>query len=234
MASSQHATTIPSATSPTFKITAYLLGSNPHRVEVDFIVPIIPSSLAGDHPKLMEYAHEQVSRILLDLKSCYAMTCEFCDKPARANIFSMAAYLHLPPKGEIWRGEPSPGPFLMAYIHALCSTKNECSKQALAASNQLEQVYMKGELPKESEDLVPVASQSNDVDASVLSPRHGSCAHCKSFETASLSKCAACKVTSYCGVVCQKSDWPRHKRTCKWVESAKTVHIDNGATIIWK
>ncbi|KDQ11035.1 hypothetical protein BOTBODRAFT_470491 [Botryobasidium botryosum FD-172 SS1] len=233
MALSQHTMDSP----PTFKITAHLLGSNNYRVEVDYVVPIIPPSLAGNSAKLMEYAQEQVKSILIDLKSCYAMNCEFY-KPARANIFSMAGYLHLPPKGETWRGHPSPGPFLMAYIHALCSSKNECSKQALAASSQLEQVYLKGEMPKDQEDVAPTVplddSEQNEVDPSALFPRHGSCAHCKTFEKGSLSKCAACKVTGYCGALCQKADWPRHKRMCKLVENARAVHIDNGTTINWK
>ena len=39
-----------------------------------------------------------------------------------------------------------------------------------------------------------------------------SCELCKS---PSSSYCTGCKCTSYCGEICQKKDWPRHKSECK-------------------
>ena len=41
------------------------------------------------------------------------------------------------------------------------------------------------------------------------------CMKChKKDARAALQKCAGCKCTLYCGAVCQKSDWKRHKLEC--------------------
>jgi TPR repeat protein len=42
-------------------------------------------------------------------------------------------------------------------------------------------------------------------------------------EPASAGRCAACKRVRYCGVACQKADWPRHKPECKAWKDAEVV-----------
>ena len=42
------------------------------------------------------------------------------------------------------------------------------------------------------------------------------CAGCeKSFIQTELKRCGACNVAHYCGIECQRADWPIHKRHCK-------------------
>jgi TPR repeat protein len=42
-------------------------------------------------------------------------------------------------------------------------------------------------------------------------------------EPVSVGRCAACKRVRYCGVACQKADWPRHKPECKAWKDAEVV-----------
>ena len=39
-----------------------------------------------------------------------------------------------------------------------------------------------------------------------------------------LSKCVKCKAACYCSQVCQRSDWPTHKKTCS-VYKSTTVNL---------
>jgi len=53
-------------------------------------------------------------------------------------------------------------------------------------------------------------------------PICGNCAKPSAPENGgSLQRCVGCHETYYCSKVCQKVDWPKHKKTCK--PSANTV-----------
>ncbi|KAL1948726.1 hypothetical protein VTO73DRAFT_10532 [Trametes versicolor] len=68
--------------------------------------------------------------------------------------------------------------------------------------------------------------------AGVSYPLAGSCAFCERDDTASedesaqLDRCSGCRMTRYCGVECQRKDWPRHKVTCAMVHSVKFENWD--------
>ena len=45
---------------------------------------------------------------------------------------------------------------------------------------------------------------------------------------AKLQNCAACRVVNYCGKVCQKADWRRHKAECKPRTELKQLAAEGG------
>jgi hypothetical protein len=45
---------------------------------------------------------------------------------------------------------------------------------------------------------------------------------------AKLQNCAACRVVNYCGKVCQKADWKRHKAECKARSEVKQLAAEGG------
>jgi hypothetical protein len=56
-------------------------------------------------------------------------------------------------------------------------------------------------------------------------PRCSNCLEVKK-ESKALSSCASCGKVRYCGRVCQKADWKRHKESCKkWSEEKKKMKM---------
>ena len=51
------------------------------------------------------------------------------------------------------------------------------------------------------------------------------CARClKRGSQTELRRCAGCKSFSYCSKVCQRPDWPSHKRLCKSIQSLEPLN----------
>ncbi|KAA1475050.1 hypothetical protein DENSPDRAFT_841777 [Dentipellis sp. KUC8613] len=206
-------------------ISAFIYGYNEIRLEADLALPVPAEVSMTD-----ETAHKyQLARVIADLKHSYPMTCEYCGKPAMENHLNFASWSHLPPKGQMWMGRPSPGPMGNAYIHAVCSMSGDCGKMAQGMGNWLGGLAIATGTPPERTKI-----QMEDMEP-IRFPKNGSCAYCQTDESIEKpkSRCSKCKATQYCGPACQKSDWSRHKVTCKWIRGIRFVD-EHGEMTVWK
>ncbi|KAG8903348.1 hypothetical protein FRB99_003410 [Tulasnella sp. 403] len=204
--------------SSSFDVSAFVYGAEGTRVELDLVIPITPAPIANDAQALTMYAQRQVIQVSSELKYNFAMTCEFCGKPARENYQTAAPWTHLPPKGQMWNGKPSPGPFVNLYIHAVCSMSGECGKAAI------EHGKVMAAMPSFNTPQIPIIPETDHIF-----PPNGACARCQDDESMDeeLMKCGQCKTIRYCSQDCQKADWKRHKKTCQWIKGIRYVGSSN-------
>ncbi|KAG8972118.1 hypothetical protein FRC05_010286 [Tulasnella sp. 425] len=203
---------------PVVTIEAFIYGYDDTRMEYDIAIPIDDPFMIGKPDKLTPYTQIRLAKVMRDMKSGYRIKCEFCGKEdARENYMTTASHLHLPAKGEPgWMGRPSPGPRLTAYIHGVCRMNGPCGKQARGHGDLLGMMTM---APREG----PPDEENYD---DTVYPKNGSCAGCNADASVekTLQRCGSCKTAQYCGSDCQKVDWARHKKTCKWIRGSRWVN----------
>ncbi|KAG9004150.1 hypothetical protein FRB90_011051 [Tulasnella sp. 427] len=210
-----------STVSTALRIESKWYGYGNVKMEIDLEIPVNAGWLTPENLRLaVGYAADQFIKSMADAKSRHTFGCEFCGQPARENYLNIASYLHLPPKGAMWNEHPSSGPFILILVHVVCKMSGECGNAAKQLSSDLAQET------GTPETHIP---EKGTVDTTVY-PLFGSCANCKSDETAQkvLSACAKCKTAQYCGKDCQRADWPRHKESCKWVIGSRWFKEDGG------
>lgn len=187
-------------------LTVITYGPDQRRAEIE-LRPTIPEAIVG-YPRMI---HEWVQMLSLnlgpDVKFTNEWGCEICGKPARESKYFVATQAHL--------AEPK----VVFYVHNLCKTGNS---RCHAVIKEQEVMMAK------ASGLPPPPDKSADLyDPAREFPLASSCAKCNDEKTArkdfKMSRCGGCKLTRYCSPGCQKADWPRHKRTCKIVESVKWI-----------
>ncbi|KNC81273.1 hypothetical protein SARC_06384, partial [Sphaeroforma arctica JP610] len=62
------------------------------------------------------------------------------------------------------------------------------------------------------------------VDGGGLSGTGRECHYCQTVTT-DLKNCSKCKTPAYCGVECQRADWPRHRKIC-WPNQTHNITMD--------
>lgn len=93
-------------------------------------------------------------------------------------------------------------------------SEDECGAEEAAEPHVIDTLMR---LLKKSGAQGPVAA------ISIPKPQHlhqvlkvRQCSGCKRLENGrALLRCSVCKITCYCNAVCQKKDWPAHKKICK-------------------
>ncbi|EIN03763.1 hypothetical protein PUNSTDRAFT_146920 [Punctularia strigosozonata HHB-11173 SS5] len=149
-----------------------------------------------------EWKYVYLESISKNIQHSGPWDCEFCGKPARVTLSSVASYRDRP---EVY-----------VYLHALCSADpGPCrtaynTKEREAAERAGYPNYAPSPYPPLNDPARPY-------------PLLASCAGCKKDSTADvapwnnegLMRCSGCKLTRYCGVSCQRQDWPSHKKFCK-------------------
>ena len=197
---------------PAIKIEAFIYGHGESRMEFDVQIPINPPSLSTNLRKLDAYAKDCVRDLMIDMKSSHQVLCSNCGKEARENYLTTASFLHLPPKGVEWMGQPSPGPSMALYvsdifalfhhiylvicaqISAVCSMNGPCGNAARMQGSFITSMPSWNPPPPE----VPI-----DIFDKTVYPLNGSCAGCLEDKTAKASekllRCGTCKTVQYCG-----------------------------------
>lgn len=110
-------------------------------------------------------------------------------------------------------------------LHFICDLDEPHVRKGLTAMHGMLQ-QMGGAGPMPSFNSLPKRPVGGTY------PLAGSCAFCERDDTASadedvqLDRCSGCRMTRYCGVQCQRRDWPRHKVTCAMVHSVKFENWD--------
>ncbi|KAG8971984.1 hypothetical protein FRB90_010341, partial [Tulasnella sp. 427] len=203
---------------PVVTIEAFIYGFDSTRMEYDIAIPIDDATMIGKPDRLTPYTQVRLAKLMNDMKSGHLIKCEFCGKEdARENYMTFASHLHLPAKGEPgWMGKPSPGPRLVAYIHGVCKMNSLCGTNARAQGALVGMMSM-----------APQGEPFNDgVYDDTVYPKNGSCAGCNADASVekTLQRCSSCKTAQYCGAECQKVDWSRHKKTCKWIKGSRWVN----------
>lgn len=115
-------------------------------------------------------------------------------KPARENHLEVLNRLHLPPKGapnplSFPSGQPSPGPLITIYQHAVCDSDSACGRLIRAQANALQ-------LTAPSLNNSAPAVLLPRIDDEVYA-RNSACAWCESEESAEredLKRCGGCKL----------------------------------------
>ncbi|EPQ50604.1 hypothetical protein GLOTRDRAFT_118283 [Gloeophyllum trabeum ATCC 11539] len=179
------------------------------RAEID-ARPLLPSKdLLGDMPGIHEWAQRLLIDMSADLKHSQPWACAYCGQPARETCYQVVSRLNLSP------------PRLDLYVFHVCDSDNPpCQAELQAAQAQM--ALRSGQPPRGGATQIP-------RPPGVVYPLASSCAYCKEDNTADirestvLNRCSGCKLTRYCGVQCQKKDWPRHKKVCKTIKNVKWV-----------
>lgn len=147
-----------------------------------------------------------------DLKHTNEWGCEVCGRPAKVTKYNIASWSHLAQ------------PRANFYIHNICNAERASCNQVIQAQDaMMAEAGGGGLLPGLPTPIDENGQYVYDLDP----PLASSCVKCKDPKTAEkgfkMSRCGRCKLTRYCCPGCQREDWPRHKITCKAVESVKWV-----------
>ncbi|KAH9848744.1 hypothetical protein C2E23DRAFT_417762 [Lenzites betulinus] len=135
-------------------------------------------------------------------------------RPACESHFQNLSWHHLDP------------PRLVIYIHFVCAMEAPHVRQGLTQSHNTLNLMQGGAMGP-----MPAFETFGKRPAGTSYPLAGSCAACQRDDSAegagaSLLRCSRCKMTRYCGVECQKSDWKRHKVACATIHSVNFENWD--------
>ncbi|KAI0367430.1 hypothetical protein BV20DRAFT_1000672 [Pilatotrama ljubarskyi] len=180
-----------------------------------------------------ERIQQATALMIRDVKHSKDWTCEWCGAPARESHVQNLSWNHLnPPRLVIY---VRPLPLISAsrscgtqrhipllQIHFVCDMDARHVREGVKVTHDYMNMLNFGGMGP----LPPFPKRP----AGVTYPLAGSCARCERDESATnqdaLKRCSKCKLTRYCGVECQKNDWPRHKVACGMVCSVNFENWD--------
>ncbi|KAI0659927.1 hypothetical protein C8Q70DRAFT_103457 [Cubamyces menziesii] len=183
------------------------LGWADTRVVVRFYLPRLPQSPNDEASSLI------VERIIHSVKHSKPWLCAFCGAPAReftGQTFS--PYGVNPPQSVL-------------FLHFACDLNQEHVIEGLRANHRILQEVRQGSLgPLEMWLKIP----PRPIQA--MRPLAGSCGYCErdnSVRETTLRRCGGCHLTRYCGKICHKMDWPKHKLGCKTIHSVSYINWES-------
>ncbi|KZS90903.1 hypothetical protein SISNIDRAFT_430420 [Sistotremastrum niveocremeum HHB9708] len=142
-----------------------------------------------------------------DVKHSEAWKCSVCGE--QKSDCNVASWIHLPQ------------PKVNLYIFTVCDLDKRSCYEAIQVQRRMMSTV--SGVPYQPPMFAP-------KPPGVQFPLAGSCAMCEKDATASpdagILRCSGCKLTRYCGAVCQKNDWSRHKAACKAVKDVQWVGLD--------
>ncbi|KAH9887989.1 hypothetical protein C8Q73DRAFT_711629 [Cubamyces lactineus] len=157
------------------------------------------------HPNDEVTSHLIVERIIQAVKHSKPWLCAFCGAPAREST------------GQTFSPYDANPPQAVLFLHFACDLDQEHVTEGLRANHRILEEVRQGSLgPLEIWHKVPPRPPQ------AMLPLAGSCGYCErdnSVKEATLKRCGGCMLTRYCGKVCHKMDWPKHKVGCKAIHS---------------
>ncbi|KAJ7696932.1 hypothetical protein B0H17DRAFT_1052488 [Mycena rosella] len=194
------------------KVTIWMHGRNERRSEITIRIPM-PPGVGESTPGMHEWTARFMLDIADDLKHTRGFRCEGCGEPSRETFWNV---IH-------WT--PVPEPAMVVWSFALCAASSPCMQLMRARDVR---VMVLQQPPPHFMSPPPAPLLLNAPlelrPKGFVGALSGSCAGCREDETAGateMNKCAACGLTRYCRVSCQRADWPRHKKMCKAVQDVK-------------